>query len=84
MSTPKGQSGFFYDLWHAPGGPWQRRRVTAAEIPDRIPAAFLAEEQRRNPANFRREYCCEFLSDDAALFSRESLNSLLSDQVEPL
>ena len=84
MSTPKGQSGFFYDLWHAPGGPWQRRRVTAAEIPDRIPPAFLAEEQRRNPANFRREYCCEFLAAEEALFSREALTALLIDQVEPL
>lgn len=84
MSTPKGQSGFFYDLWHAAGGPWERRRVTAAEIPDRISPAFLAEEQRRNPANFRREYCCEFLAADDSLFSREALAALLTNQVEPL
>jgi hypothetical protein len=84
MSTPKGQSGFFYDLWHAEGGPWQRLRITAAEIPGRIPAAFLAEEERRNPMKFRREYCCEFLAAEEALFSRESLLGLLSDQVEPL
>lgn len=50
MSTPKGQSGFFYDLWHTADGPWQRRRVTAAEIPERISADFLAEQQRRYPA----------------------------------
>lgn len=84
MSTPKRQTGFFYDLWHDEGGPWHRLRVTAAEIPDRISPEFLAEEQRRNPLKYRREYCCEFLADDAALFSREALTALLSDEVEPL
>jgi hypothetical protein len=84
MSTPKGQTGFFYDLWHQPGGPWHRVRVTAAEIPDRIPAAFLLEEEQRNPQKYRREYCCEFLAADEALFSRDDLLNLLSDQVEPL
>jgi hypothetical protein len=84
MSTPKGQTGFFYDLWHQPGGPWHRVRVTAAEIPDRIPAAFLVEEEQRNPQKYRREYGCEFLAADEALFSRDDLLNLLSDQVEPL
>ncbi len=84
MSTPKGQSGFFYDLWHAEGGPWRRVRVTAAEIPQRIPASFLLEQEQRNPAKYRREYCCEFIAADNALFSREALEALLSDQVEPL
>jgi hypothetical protein len=84
MSTPKQQTGFFYNLWHQEGGPWHRIRVTASEIPDRISPAFLAEEQRRDPLMYRREYCCEFLADDAALFSREALTALLSDEVEPL
>jgi hypothetical protein len=84
MSTPKGQSGFFYELWHADDGPWRRVRVTAAEIPQRIPASFLAEQERRNPEKYRREYCCEFVTADDALFSRESLEALLTDQVEPL
>ncbi|OYW08775.1 MAG: hypothetical protein B7X34_07980 [Acidobacteriia bacterium 12-62-4] len=47
MSTPKGHSGFFYELWHAEAGPWRRVRVTAAEIPHRIPASFLARGRRR-------------------------------------
>jgi hypothetical protein len=84
MSTPKGQSGFFYDLWHATAGPWHRVRVTAAEIPGRISAAFLAEQAQRNPEKYRREYCCEFLAADGALFSREALAALLTDEVEPL
>lgn len=84
MSTPKGHAGFFYELWHTEGGPWRRVRVTAAEIPGRISAAFLAEEEQRNPAKFRREYCCEFLVAEEALFSRDALAGLLSDQVQPL
>lgn len=84
MSTPKGQAGFFYELWHAEGGPWRRVRVTAAEVPGRIPAAFLAEEERRNPLKYRREYCCEFIAADEALFSRDALDGLLSNEVEPL
>jgi hypothetical protein len=84
MSTPKGHSGFFYELWHAAGGPWHRFLVTAAEVPGRISAEFLAEEERRNPLKYRREYCCEFLAADEALFSRDDLQNVLSDQVEPL
>jgi hypothetical protein len=84
MSTPKGESGFFYDLWYNAPGPWRRVRVTAAEIPHRIPASFLAEQEQRNPQKYRRESCCEFLAADDALFSREALEALLTDQVEPL
>ena len=84
MSSSGRQTGFFYQLWADAGGPWRRVRVRADEIPDRISPEFLAEQKKRNPEKFRREYLCEFLSDDAALFSRESLNGLLSDQVEPL
>ena len=84
MSTPKGHSGFFYEPWHAEGGPWRRVRVTAAEIPGRVSAAFLAEQERRNPQKYRREYCCESLAADEALFSREALEELLNYQVQPL
>ncbi len=84
MSSSGRETGFFYHLWNDSGGPWRRVRVRADEIPDRISPDFLAEQQKRNPEKFRREYLCEFLSDHSALFSRDSLNSLLSDQVEPL
>ncbi len=84
MSSSGRQTGFFYNLWSDPSGPWRKVKVSAEEIPDRINPEFLAEQRKRNPEKFRREYLCEFLSDESALFSRESLLSLLSDQVEPL
>jgi hypothetical protein len=84
MSSSGRQTGFFYQLWTGPPGPWRRVRVRADEIPDRISPAFLAEQRQRNPEKFLREYCCEFLGDDDALFSRPALAELLTTQIEPL
>ena len=84
MSTPKAQSGFFYQAWADTGGPWTRLSVTAAEIPSRISSDFLEEQKRRDVNKFRREYCCEFIADEGSLFDRSGIDNLLTDQVQLL
>ena len=79
MSTPNGQSGFFYDAWHAPASEWTRFRIPATECP-RISPAFL-ERQRLAFGDqvFRREYLCEFLASDSQILSRELIDEAFVD-----
>lgn len=61
LSTPFGQTGWFYQEWTG-SGDWQRVRITAQQCP-RISAEFLAEELRSlGPEWYNQEYGCEFLS----------------------
>src|SRR5207253_8633541 len=61
MSTPNGQSGFFYREWSSQTTAWTRIQVAAEECP-RIPADFLQEERESlGDEVFRQEYCCEFI-----------------------
>ena len=84
MSTPNGRRGFFWEAWSAGGPEWERVQVTARECP-RIPAAFLAEEERSMGARwFRQEYLCEFTEREGAVFTEAELARCLRDDVEAL
>lgn len=80
--TPYGKRGWWYTRWHEspdedPGV--ERIEVKATEIP-RIPAAFLAREQRFNPL-YLQEYMCVFMDDERQAFRTEDIEAA---QVEGL
>jgi hypothetical protein len=77
LSTPNGDSGFFYHSWTGPQ-PWLRISVPATEC-SRISPTFL-EEERQALTNryFRQEYLCEFQSHNNAVFPRERINHFFS------
>ncbi|WP_321476839.1 terminase large subunit domain-containing protein [uncultured Paludibaculum sp.] len=72
LSTPGGESGFFYEEWSdAARAHWRRFRVPASQCPP-IDGEFLAQERiRKGDAVFRREYECEFVSDAAQIIGSE-------------
>lgn len=83
MSTPYGQTGFFYEEWHRPNLDWHRVRVTAHECP-RITPEFLAWQRLSlGEVAFRQEYLCEFAAGAQNLFSRGLLERNLDDALEP-
>jgi hypothetical protein len=83
MSTPFGRRGFFWNAWNA-GKEWERVMVPARECP-RIPAAFLEEERRTMGDKwFRQEYECEFVDEVSGVFSQETVESAIREDVEPL
>jgi hypothetical protein len=83
MSTPNGQSGFFYREWSG-GREWTRVQATAAEC-SRIPSEFLEEERETlGEEMFLREYCCEFISGEGSLFDEAQIRSRLSHRLAPL
>jgi hypothetical protein len=80
-STPYGKRGWWYEAWTSPE-PWERYEVPARECP-RIPADFLAEEQRTHPSYwFNQEYCCKFEQTDNAVFRQEDIEWMFSDPIE--
>lgn len=84
LSTPWGQRGFFWNAWSRGGDRWTRVSVPAAACP-RISARFL-ESQRKEmgDAMFRREYQCEFMDANDAVFSREALMRAIGNDVRSL
>ena len=79
LSTPRGKCGFFWEEW-ANGGPeWTRISVRAEDCP-RISPSFLEEERRRKgDIEFRREYCCEFLQPENAVFREDDFDACVTD-----
>jgi len=83
ISTPKGQTGLFYDLWHNEKlTQWHRFRLSADQCP-RIPAAFLEEMKLIHPARYREEFMCEFRAAASQVFDREILTQCQDDAYEP-
>ena len=83
MSTPNGQSGFFYREWSG-SREWTRVQATAEECP-RIPKEFLHEERETlGEEVFRQEYCCDFVSGEGTLFDEAQIRSKLSYRLAPL
>jgi hypothetical protein len=83
MSTPNGQSGFFYREWSGEM-PWVRIKATAEECP-RIPAEFLrAERLTMSDEIYRREYGCEFVRGEGFLFDEANIRARLTTRFEKL
>jgi hypothetical protein len=83
MSTPNGQSGFFYREWSGEM-PWVRIKATAEQCP-RIPAEFLhAERMTMSDDVYRREYGCEFVRGEGYLFDEADIRRRLTTRFAKL
>jgi hypothetical protein len=82
LSTPFGKRGWFHTEWVG-SGLWERYEVPATECP-RITAEFLAEERRAMGVWYDQEYLCQFLEPEGSLFRYEDIQSMFSDDIEPL
>jgi hypothetical protein len=83
LSTPFGKRGWWHKEW-TEGQGWERFRVPASECP-RIPAAFLAEERRTQPARwYAQEYDYNFEEADDAVFRAEDFARAYSDHIQEL
>ncbi|MBN9662723.1 MAG: terminase family protein [Acidobacteria bacterium] len=74
LSTPAGQSGFFFREWHDPSAGWARFTVKATACP-RISPDFLAAERRAlGEHDFAQEYLCEFRPSEYQLIPRDLID----------
>lgn len=82
-STPKGKRGWWYTLWSIPEAEdTEIVRVTAkaTEIP-RIPASFLAREQRTNPL-YLQEFDNQFIDQESQAFRTEDIEAAQVEGIE--
>ncbi|NMB13540.1 MAG: hypothetical protein GX977_14780 [Firmicutes bacterium] len=81
LSTPKGKSNEFYNIWHGGEG-WLKIEVTADQIP-RISEDFLENEKlNMGERAFLQEYYCRFMEDEDALWSNDLINQAVSKEHE--
>ncbi|HEY1191672.1 MAG TPA: hypothetical protein VGE74_28830, partial [Gemmata sp.] len=94
LSTPFGNSGWFFDIWDdsAEGlkrraklhEPWSRTAVPASQIP-RITPAFLEDERAELGERwFQQEYFLKFLDSIDSVFSQAVIHGARCDGIEPL
>lgn len=84
MSTPFGKRGWWHKEWTEGGTDWRRVEVPASRCP-RIPAAFLAEEQRSlGPWWYRQEYECQFSDTTDSLFGADEVRAAITPEIAPL
>jgi Terminase large subunit, T4likevirus-type, N-terminal len=87
LSTLWFTTGWFYEAWQdseKDTSQWTRTKVTALECP-RITPEFLDEErQSLSDASFRREYMCEAVEADGQVFSPESIDAAINNNLESI
>jgi len=72
LSTPRGQTGLFYAIWHDNGLNWHRVKATIEDAKYLDPQ-FVQEQKQLFPATFRQDFYCEFLQAPGRLFSKEKI-----------
>lgn len=78
LSTPFGTRGWWYEAWRGTEA-WERYEVPATDCP-RIPASFLAEEQRTIGAYwYQQEYECTFLDAQTAAFRSADIEAAVKE-----
>ncbi|HEU0124245.1 MAG TPA: terminase family protein [Bryobacteraceae bacterium] len=76
LSTPKRQTGFFYNYWHSQDAHWHRVFSPVTDCPD-IDPLFLHMQQAANPTLYAQDFECRFLPSDSSLTSRDFVNRML-------
>jgi len=84
LSTPAGQSGYFWESWKFGGEEWQRVSVRADEC-GRISKEFLESERAgMTEKEYGQEYLCEFHEVDGGIFDPEAVRDMVDASVTEL
>lgn len=82
LSTPNGQSGYFYDQWHTAASPWTRIFGTLKDCPRVNHDAIANIRKTMSEADFQQEFECKFVAASGQFISNELFESCLRDDVE--
>jgi len=83
MSTPYGRRGWFYEAWHDAAS-WDRIAFKASENP-RLDREYLVDERRRLGERwYLQDFENEFNDTTGQVFSSESIEAALVNDVRPL
>ena len=77
LSTPNGETGLFYNIWHDEKlTGWFRMKATIEDCPY-ASEDFIEEQRRLFPATFRQEFYCEFTPAKGRLLSRARIEAMV-------
>ena len=82
LSTPNGQSGYFYDQWHQETGPWTRIFGTLADCPRINAEAIKQLRQTMSKEDFEQEFECKFVAAGGQFISRETFRQCIHGDFE--
>ena len=82
LSTPNGQTGYFYEQWHAEPSHWARIRGTLEGCPRMKPEAIEAIRKGMAREDFEQEFECKFIAPGGQFISRETFRKCLRDDFE--
>jgi hypothetical protein len=83
ISTPNGQSGYFYEQWHQQTGPWSRHKLAASECKRLKPEALEQIRLTMSADEYAQEFECQFVAGAGQIISRELFRSSLRDDIDP-
>jgi len=82
LSTPSGQTGYFYDQWHAEDSPWTKLKSSLECFPRVNLAAIEATRKTTAKDVFAQEFECKFVASGGQIISLETLRKCYRDDFE--
>ena len=82
MSTPRRQTGFFYNIWHSQGDTrWHKIFSTVKDCPEFDPD-YLELQKELDPIKYRQDFLCEFIQPAGRLIDRETLMRMIDPSID--
>lgn len=83
LSTPRGQTGWFYELWeNGDADEWHREKIPYTEISRLDPGVIALARASMPEVVFAAEYECSFAAAPGAVFSAADIDAMFTDDVD--
>jgi len=82
LSTPNGQTGYFYDQWHADPSPWAKLKGSLERCPRVSPEAIETIRKSVSKDIFEQEFECKFVPTSGQVISLETLRKCYRDDFD--
>jgi len=82
LSTPNGQTGYFYDQWHADPTPWTKLFGSLERCPRVSPEAIETIRKSVTKEVFEQEFECKFVASNGQVISLETLRKCYRDDFD--
>ncbi|MBI2684923.1 MAG: hypothetical protein HYX27_01305, partial [Acidobacteria bacterium] len=79
LSTPNGQTGYFYEQWHNDNSPWTRLQGSLKDCPRVSKETIDQMRQTMSKDDFAQEFECKFIAAGGQFISREVFRACLRD-----
>jgi len=82
ISTPFGRANMFYEKWND-DDEYSKHRIPYTECPD-VKYQRWVKKQRKTmyEMDFRQEFCCDFTSDEMAMFPRDLIEPCVDENLK--